>query len=138
MAALEAAAAGLEPPGLAWVFASFASAKRKARPGDGALAPRAQGDRHAARGGAAAARPGHAAAALDRRLTPAQAGRRPPKRRASPRVNSAAAVPHVIADTTGSLKSVPLSTACRNASANARYARRWTHSHSSLLIRRFR
>src|SRR5439155_538279 len=68
----------------------------------------------------------------------AQAGRRPPSSLARPRVSSAAALPHVIADTTGSLKSVPLSTAWRKISANAAYARRWIHSHRSLRIRRFK
>ena len=59
------------------------------------------------------------------------AGRRPPRVRTIDNVSSVAAVPQVIADTAGSLKSVPLSTACKNRSANAAYARRCSHSQRS-------
>src|SRR5207244_11801339 len=48
---------------------SRALADGAARSGDGALASRAPGDRHSARGGAAVARARDPAAALDRRLT---------------------------------------------------------------------
>src|SRR5262249_38966846 len=140
---------------------------------DGALAPGAQGDRHAPRGRATDAAAGDPAAALGRgpltgRVLRADffwftapqgvsvggghrreeggaaeagffhAGSRPPSTRASASVSSAAAVPQVIADTAGSPKSVPLSTACRKTVANATYVRRCTHSHTALRMRRFR
>src|SRR5712691_12811824 len=88
--------------------AARAIANGAARPRDGALASRAAGDRHAARGRAGAA---------ERDPYFAPEGRILIRNTAS--VMSAAAVPHVIAETTGSLKSVPPSNACANASAKA-------------------
>src|SRR5712691_6483646 len=88
--------------------ATGAIADGAARPRNGALASRAAGDRHAARGRAGAAE-------RDTYLAPA--GRVLIRNTAS--VMSAAAAPHVIAETTGSLKSVPPSNACTNASAKA-------------------
>src|SRR5712691_2749421 len=93
--------------------ATSAIADGAARPRDGALAPRAAGDRHAARG---------RAGAPERDPYFAAAGRVLSRNTAS--VMSAAAVPHVIAETIGSLKSVPPSNACANTSAKATYARR--------------
>jgi len=51
------------------------------------------------------------------------------------RIDAAA---HVIAETIGSLKSVPLSTAWRKINANATYERRCSHCHRPLFRRRLR
>src|SRR5207245_588690 len=56
-----------------------------------------------------------------------QAGRRPQARRARLSVARIAAVAQVIADTTGSLKSVPPSAACRKTMTKARYASLCSH-----------
>src|SRR5205823_7441085 len=149
-----AAVAGAEQRRAAGLLQGVEAADGAARPGDGAVAPGAERDRHTARGRAAAARAGDRAAALgagglttcvpvfvffasvaSRRVgwgwAPTgggwarrpgdvfQAGRRPPRTRASPSVRSAAAVPQVMAETAGSLKSVPVRTAWRKIKANA-------------------
>src|SRR5207302_4757881 len=68
LAAAEAAAAGAQPRGSARLPPGLPPPDRAARPGDGAVAPRAQGDRYAARGGAAIEGARDSAAALGRRL----------------------------------------------------------------------